>query len=71
MKVLAVHNFYQQLGGEDFAFWDEQWLLRSRGHEVVEYTAHNQAIAELSNFSLASKVLWNRQAYHEIRADSP
>lgn len=49
MKVLLVHNFYQQVGGEDIVFEDEKYLLRAAGHEVTEYARHN---SEIANYGL-------------------
>src|SRR5438309_3125924 len=46
MKVLLAHNYYCQPGGEDEVFIRESELLRSAGHEVLEYTANNNKIAE-------------------------
>ncbi len=41
MKILAVHNSYQQPGGEDVVFKQEQDLLRRAGHTVVTYERSN------------------------------
>ena len=41
MKIVLVHNFYQQPGGEDQVFADEAALLESRGHTVVRHTAQS------------------------------
>ena len=35
MRLLLVHNYYQQRGGEDVVFEAEAKLLRERGHHVV------------------------------------
>ena len=67
MKVLLCHNFYQQPGGEDRSFFDEEWLLKSHGHEVVRYTVHNDIIDEMSSVRLATTLIWNRESYHELR----
>ena len=34
MKILVVHNYYQQPGGEDQCVAAEVALLRANGHEV-------------------------------------
>jgi glycosyltransferase involved in cell wall biosynthesis len=44
MKILLVHNFYQQRGGEDVVFESEANMLKERGHEVVQYSIHNDDI---------------------------
>jgi glycosyltransferase involved in cell wall biosynthesis len=68
MKVLLCHNFYQQPGGEDQVFADEAWMLESRGHEVVRYTLHNDAIGEMGRWGLLRNTLWNRRSRRELRA---
>ena len=67
MKVLLCHNYYQQPGGEDRSFFDEEWLLKSHGHQVVRYTVHNDVIDDMSSVQLAKKLIWNRDAYREVR----
>lgn len=68
MKVLAVHNRYQQPGGEDQVFLAETALLESYGHRVVCYTTHNDRVAGMNRLTLASNTLWNSSAYRELRA---
>jgi glycosyltransferase involved in cell wall biosynthesis len=45
MKILLVHNFYQQPGGEDVVFDQEKRLLEQNGHEVITYTRTNEEVA--------------------------
>lgn len=45
MKVLMMHNYYQQRGGEDAVFEAECQLLQSFGHTVETLTVHNDAIS--------------------------
>jgi len=68
VKVLLVHNSYQQRGGEDEVFASEVDLLESHGHEVVRYTAHNDAVRQLSQLTLACKTSWSGTTYQEMRA---
>ena len=68
MKILLVHNFYQQAGGEDRVLADEARLLESRGHEVVRYTAHNDQVGALSPLTLGRRTIWNQQAYRDVRS---
>ena len=42
MRVLVVHNYYRQAGGEDAVFAAESRLLRDRSQEVVEYAEQNR-----------------------------
>lgn len=60
MKVLLVHNFYQQPGGEDQVFADEGDLLQSKGNEVLRFTVHNDSINEMGGLTLAMRTIWNR-----------
>src|SRR6266700_5844321 len=44
MKVLLVHNRYQQRGGEDAVVDAEACLLANRGVQVERFDADNDAI---------------------------
>jgi glycosyltransferase involved in cell wall biosynthesis len=68
LKIIAVHNFYQQPGGEDQVFADETALLESRGHAVIRHTAHNDAVGSLTRITLAGRTIWNRSAAAELAA---
>ncbi len=68
MKILVCHNYYQQRGGEDQVFADEAALLTDRGHEVIPYTLHNDAIDAMGRLKVAARTMWNRQSYRELRA---
>ncbi len=47
MRVLIVHSFYQQPGGEDAVVREDLELLRRNGHEVSLFSANNDAISDL------------------------
>jgi glycosyltransferase involved in cell wall biosynthesis len=66
LKVLLVHNFYQQNGGEDTVFASEGELLREKGHEVIEYIEHNDRIRAMSKLDVAAQTLWSRYSYNRI-----
>jgi len=68
VKLVLVHNGYQQPGGEDQVFASELELLASHGNEVVCYTVHNNAVQELSKLTLACRTSWSRTTYRKIRA---
>jgi glycosyltransferase involved in cell wall biosynthesis len=68
VKILQVHNFYQQPGGEDLVVSDEGRLLEARGHVVVRYTAHNDQVNSLSKWTVAGRTVWSRRTYRDIRA---
>ncbi len=52
MKILFIHNFYQQFGGEDSVALSERHLLETHGHEVLFWTRHND---EIKNYGIADK----------------
>ena len=66
MKILLVHNFYLQSGGEDQVFSAEAEILRAHGHEVPVYTVHNNRIASMGKLRLATSTIWNRQVFREL-----
>jgi glycosyltransferase involved in cell wall biosynthesis len=68
MRVLGIHNSYQQLGGEDTIFATEADLLESHGHSVYRYTLSNDAVSDFNAVNLAAVTLWNRQVYQELRS---
>jgi glycosyltransferase involved in cell wall biosynthesis len=68
MKLLLVHNYYEQPGGEDQSFAAEAALLRDNGHEVTTYTLSNDAIGTMPLAAAAVKTIWNKDAYRAIRA---
>jgi len=67
MRVLQVHNFYQQAGGEDRVVAAEQALLGSNGHEVFQYTVSNEAVNQLPVVELGMKTIWNGATYRNVR----
>ncbi|MBI4641066.1 MAG: glycosyltransferase family 4 protein [Candidatus Tectomicrobia bacterium] len=66
MRVLIVHNYYQQPGGEDVVFAAEVALLRQHGHEVVEYTEDNRRINGMSRVAVAAHTIWSRPTRHRL-----
>lgn len=68
MRILAVHNYYQQPGGEEQIFNTEATLLQSYGHEVIRYTLSNDDIKGMNALALAKNTLWNHQVYQELRS---
>ena len=52
MKILMVHNYYQNMGGEDISFKAEADLLEKMGNVVLRYTRDND---EIRNYGLLKK----------------
>jgi CelD/BcsL family acetyltransferase involved in cellulose biosynthesis/glycosyltransferase involved in cell wall biosynthesis len=67
LKALLCHNYYQQPGGEDQSFAAEAELLAAHGHEVVRFTAHNDAVARMGRLDVARRALWNGPVYAQLR----
>jgi glycosyltransferase involved in cell wall biosynthesis len=66
MKLLMVHNAYQQRGGEDSVVDAEISLLRAHGHKVATYFRNNDDIATMSNVAIAIQTLWSTKASTEL-----
>lgn len=70
MKTLFVHNHYQLSGGEDEVFLRESELLRSKGHEVLEYVRNNGEIREYGVWdraTLSLRTVWAWDTARELR----
>lgn len=52
MRILQIHNNYQQRGGEEEVVEAESKLLLAQGHQVTHYTRDNR---EIEGFSLSEK----------------
>lgn len=68
MDILIAHNFYQHRGGEDHCVAAEAAMLKARGHNVVQYFLHNDAIDTMGRLQTASRTIWSRPAFQELRA---
>lgn len=64
MKVIRVHNRYQQPGGEDAVFEAEAKLLRDHGHDAHELVVTNDFIgaspSPVQRVRLAGQTIWSR-----------
>jgi hypothetical protein len=63
MRVLMLHNFYRQPGGEDACFSAEAEMLREYGNQVETVEMHNDETLGMSPPVLAAKTVWNRHSY--------
>lgn len=66
MRVLLVHNYYLQPGGEDEVFSSQKSLLRQHGHDVVEYIEDNRRIDGINPISLAVRTIWSRSSKQQL-----
>jgi glycosyltransferase involved in cell wall biosynthesis len=71
MRVLVVHNRYQQPGGEDVVMERESRLLRDHGHEVVTYIRSNDELRERSWWGRPKSpidAIWAADSYRQIQS---
>ena len=66
-RVLLVHNFYRQRGGEDAVFAAESDLLVNRGHTVREWTADSGSMVPLGGVRVGLQAIWSRKTSHALR----
>src|SRR5438270_8986181 len=69
MKIITVHNRYQQPGGEDVVFEQEKILLREYGHEVISYERRNDELDQSKVFPRilgAAQAVWSQEVYSEF-----
>lgn len=66
MKILVVHNAYQQRGGEDAVVDAEVSLLRDHGHEVKVYRQHNDALNHMPRAMAAVTTVWSARSASEV-----
>lgn len=78
MKVLVVHNYYQQRAGEDAVFEQECRLLARFGHTVIPYHRANKEIEEAGSWRRLRApldIIWNARSRREfsslLRAERP
>jgi glycosyltransferase involved in cell wall biosynthesis len=70
MKILLVHNSYQQHGGEDVVFQQEKDLLQGAGHEVFTYEKSNETALQdfhQSKLLLSVHSIWASSSRNEFR----
>jgi glycosyltransferase involved in cell wall biosynthesis len=70
MKILLIHNEYQQRGGEFQAVKNQIDLLNSQGYRVVQYIKDNRHIDSFSRIQLVSaipKSAYSKSSYDEIQ----
>jgi glycosyltransferase involved in cell wall biosynthesis len=69
LKIVIVHNAYQQAGGEDAVVSAERALLLRSGNEVNQYLRHNNEIASGAfcyNVTLGFRTVWSSGARNEL-----
>lgn len=67
MKIISLHNYYKQPGGEDTAFSSELDLLRSHGYEVLEYIDNNARVDTMHPVSVALQTIWSMHSRKKLK----
>lgn len=60
MRILMVHNFYRENGGEETVFAAESALLRQHGQELITYTEENRQANDESPWGAGMNAVWSR-----------
>jgi hypothetical protein len=55
VKILLVHNFYREHGGESAVFEAERRMLRAAGHSVISYTRDSNEIEGFGPWKRATR----------------
>jgi len=78
VKIVLVHNQYQQPGGEDVVFEQERQLLERSGHTVIPYRRSNWEAGSyvgIRRLALAKRTVWASDTRKEfaslLRAEKP
>ncbi|BBM69084.1 glycosyl transferase family 1 [Rhodothermus marinus] len=67
IRVLIVHNYYTQPGGEDAVFEAEKTLLERMGHEVIPFVEDNARLNGVNPLRAAVNAVWSRESQERIR----
>jgi len=67
-RILIIHNYYLQAGGESTVFEAEKRLLLKHGHHVDTFTVSNSSLERMRPAAQLLNALWNFDAYREVRA---
>ena len=67
MRILLVHSYYQQPGGEDVVFEAEKKILKDAGHQVFSYSISNNLLKKENRLKIICKLFWNQQTYKKLR----
>lgn len=71
MKILMVHNSYQEPGGEDVVFESEKRLLERSGHKVIPYVRSNMELQDasfLDQIAIVPRMVWSSKTRNEFAA---
>jgi glycosyltransferase involved in cell wall biosynthesis len=67
MRILMVHNHYQQAGGEDQVFDAESRVLEQQGHRVIRLHRQYSDLVDMTRAMIARRSVWNGDTFREVR----
>lgn len=73
MRILLIHNYYQQPGGEDVVFRAEKALLERMGHNVITFVEDNTRLNAMGHLQAAMNAVWSKASQkrlHELIQES-
>jgi glycosyltransferase involved in cell wall biosynthesis len=66
MKIVTVHTYYQQRGGEDISYEMEKRLLQKYGHHVVAFEKSNHLLNLYHPLKMGLITIWNQEIFKEF-----
>lgn len=66
-RVLVVHCYYKQRGGEDVVFETETAAMEAAGWEVDRLTGHNDELDQYPAIGQAIRTIWNHDWANRVR----
>ncbi len=69
MKILVIHNTYQQTGGEDAVVGAEERLLTEGGHTIIRYRRGNDELRKAQPLRLAQagiETMWSSESNRRL-----
>jgi glycosyltransferase involved in cell wall biosynthesis len=71
MKIVLVHSFYRQAGGEDVVFQSEKRLLERAGHKIIPFVRSNVELKDdslMDCIGIVPKMIWSQQSRQSFSA---
>jgi len=69
LKILLIHNFFQQYGGQDSVASTEIERLAAKGHKVIPFTRHNNELHSIGwaeKFAFPVNTIFSTQTQREL-----
>lgn len=68
MKILLVHAYYRERGGEDVVFESERDLLKRYGHHVITFVRSNEEMEKRPAVANGLEMVWSGTTYRALLA---